>query len=123
MPLSSLRRAIGWVLVAVTVSTAAALHHHVSFADLVSDDAEGHGQRVVTSHNPLSSGAPHWHRVVRFEDDNCPACQSQRTPGIVPGPAPVPESLHARVELVVPVHFAAASPSCVHGARAPPSLL
>jgi hypothetical protein len=119
----SLRRAVGWALVAVTFSTAAALHHHVSFTDLVSEEVEGHGQRVVTSHNPLSSGAPHWHRVVRFEEDNCPACQSQRAGGIVPGPAADPESLHVRLEPVATVRFAAASPSCVYGSRAPPSLL
>jgi hypothetical protein len=119
----SLRRAAGWLLVAVTFSTAAALHHHVSFADMVSGDVEGHGQRVVTSHNPLSSGAPHWHRVVRFEEDNCPACQSQRAARIVPGPSPVPESLHVRLAAAAIVRFAAASPSSIHGSRAPPSLL
>jgi hypothetical protein len=123
MRVFSLRRAVGWVLVAVTFSTSAALHHHVSFADMVSQDAEGHGQRVVTSHNPLSSGAPHWHRVVRFEDDNCPACQSQRAAGIVPGTSPVPKSLHVRLITVATVRFAAASPSGVDRSRAPPSLL
>ena len=117
------RRAVGWVLIAVTFSTAAALHHHVAFADLVSDDAEGHGQRVVTSHNPLSGGAPHWHRVVRFEDDNCPACHSQRAAGLLPGLSAIPESLHVPLVAAAAFGFAAVSPSNAHGSRGPPSLL
>lgn len=121
--ISSWKRAVGWALVAVTCTTAAALHRHVSFSDFVDEDYASNGrQRAVTSHNPLSS-ATHWHRVVRFEEDNCPACHSQRAAGLVAGMSAAPDAPHVFFALAVSVDPVLARPAVTDGSRAPPFLL
>lgn len=116
-------RFLVWALAALTCATAAPLHNHVSLSEILGDEVGAHGgQRAITSHNPLSA-ASHWHRVVRFEEDNCPVCHSHRAARPVASVAASTESLAVRLALARPAVLTAARQAITDGSRAPPSLL
>lgn len=77
---SSLRLALGWILLAVTLAAGTASHRHSGFGD----ESAG-GERtssLLTTHNPASV-ARHWHAVLRVvQEDPCWACQWQRLFGL-----------------------------------------
>ena len=116
------RRFVGGLLVAATALVFAAPHRH-ALSDF--SDAEGMiagGERVVSSHDPLSR-ASHWHASRIVKDDDCIACRAHRFSApfrmdSVPAPvlgspfacAPQTDNLASRLQ----------TPSA---SRAPPSLL
>ena len=117
------RSLFAWALVALTCATAAPLHNHVSLSELLGDEVGAHGgQRAITSHDPLSA-ATHWHRVVRYVDDNCPICHSQRAARPVAAVAASTESLPARLAAAPSADLTLVRPAITDGSRAPPSLL
>jgi hypothetical protein len=117
------KRSVAWALAAVCAATAASFHRHESLADLVGEEYSARGEsRAVTSHSPLSSES-HVHRVVRFADGDCLACQSQRTAALVPAGVAALESVAATPAATRPAPATATRLVVASGPRAPPVLL
>ena len=121
MGLPGWKRGIAWTLVAVCAATAASLHRHESLADLVGEEYSS-GAHAVTSHIPLSSGS-HLHRLVRWADDDCLACHSQRTAAVVPAGSTGLAALAATCATSPQASDAAARFAVTRNPRGPPALL
>jgi|RhiMetdeSRZDD1v2_1073273.scaffolds.fasta_scaffold08211_4 hypothetical protein len=117
-----LRRLTASILLAAIVVAAGGFHNHQSLSSFVSPPEAGSSEQVVSTHSPFSK-ASHWHSVVRFDEDPCLACHSQRI-----------ASLAANASVSTPVLIAslatdpvASKPvsiaSFANGSRAPPALL
>jgi hypothetical protein len=115
------KRGVAWILVAVCGLTGASLHHHELLAGQEDGPVGGQAQ-VVTSHSPFSSGS-HCHRVVRFTDDHCLACQSQRTAALVPTAAALLGTVIADFAATPFVSRTPTRFSVTSSPRAPPVLL
>jgi len=117
------KRSVAWALAAVCAATAASFHRHESLADLVGEEYLARGEsRAVTSHSPLSR-EPHVHRVVRFADDDCLACHSQRIAALVPAGVATLQSMAAAPAATPAAPAASTRLVLTSGPRAPPALL
>ncbi len=110
------------LLLAAVLAAAGGLHNHADLARLAAAGlGPAPGQRVLSSHSPLSTSS-HWHSVIRVQGDECLACHLHRFAAVAErAHDPAPSNAGLFVSHAVPQGTARVSRLC-DPTRGPPTV-